>query len=62
VRVNQSTGVSNSRKVSIENDYVAIHFVAIANTALNEKEGAFAALEKDFTQFRCLSFRYTIFS
>ena len=37
-------------KSEIARRYVASYFVAIADTALNEKEGAFAALEKDFTE------------
>ena len=37
-------------KSEIAARYVASYFVAIADTALNEKEGAFAALEKDFAR------------
>jgi tetratricopeptide (TPR) repeat protein len=37
-------------KSEIARRYVASYFVAIADTAMNEKEGAFAALEKDFTE------------
>lgn len=37
-------------KSEIARRYVASYFVAIADTALNDKEGAFAALEKDLTE------------
>ena len=37
-------------KSEIAGRYVASYFVAIADTALGEKDEAFAALEKDFVE------------